>query len=88
MFVEMEFVKGGNLREWLQNKKPDQSDIRLTCFGILLGISHLHTNGIIHCDLKLENIMIREDGTPVILDFDVSKDTHQKTLTLATTPGR
>ncbi|KAM9966213.1 hypothetical protein ACTFIR_006408 [Dictyostelium discoideum] len=34
----------------------------------------MHSNCIIHRDLKLENVLIRQDGTPVISDFDLSKD--------------
>jgi serine/threonine protein kinase len=38
--------------------------------GILAGIHHLHSLGIIHNDITPSNIMLDEDGTPVIIDFD------------------
>lgn len=40
--------------------------------GIKEGIQHLHALGIIHNDLNPANVMITEDDTPVIIDFDTS----------------
>jgi serine/threonine protein kinase len=37
--------------------------------GILAGIYHLHSLGIIHNDITPSNVMFKEDGTPVIIDF-------------------
>ncbi|KAJ7596344.1 kinase-like domain-containing protein [Mycena floridula] len=41
--------------------------------GILRGLQHLHSNGIIHGDLKAANVLIRPDGTAVLSDFGLSK---------------
>ncbi|EGC34029.1 hypothetical protein DICPUDRAFT_153832 [Dictyostelium purpureum] len=54
------------------NRKP--WEIQKMFQQIIQGIAYMHSNCIIHRDLKLENILIREDGTPVISDFDLSKD--------------
>lgn len=40
--------------------------------GIKEGVQHLHSLGIVHNDLNPANIMITEDDTPVIIDFDSS----------------
>jgi len=84
----MPFIGAGSLREWTKRENPSEEAIKKVCFDVLSGIAHLHKNGIIHCDLKCENVMIREDGTPVILDFDVSKDNNMRTLTINSQHGR
>src|SRR6185436_3093118 len=40
--------------------------------GCLAGLSSLHHNGIVHCDLKPSNIMIKRTGTKKIIDIDSS----------------
>ncbi|KAH9385909.1 hormonally upregulated Neu-associated kinase [Nematocida major] len=42
---------------------------------ILVGVRYLHTNGIIHRDIKLGNVMISEENDLKIIDFGLSKDT-------------
>jgi len=74
----MEFISGVNLREWMLKKKPKQSEVRKISAGILRGIEHLHLNDILHCGLSLEEVIVREDGTPVILEFDLSKDAEMR----------
>ena len=41
--------------------------------GILLGIQYIHKKGIIHLDLKPQNILIDEKGNPKISDFGIAK---------------
>lgn len=36
------------------------------------GVQALHQSGIVHTDLKLENVMMVDGNRPIILDFDIS----------------
>ncbi len=38
------------------------------------GLDHAHRRGILHCDLKPANILLADDGTPMLLDFNVAVD--------------
>lgn len=40
---------------------------------VILGLEHLHSKNIVHCDVKLENIFIRATGEAVLGDFGLSK---------------
>ena len=42
------------------------------------GLSHIHTNGIVHRDLKTENCLIDSDNNLRIIDFGLSKASSQK----------
>ena len=52
-------------------------DAGLLFQGIQAGIQHLHSLGIIHCDISTTNIMMDGD-TPVIIDFDCSQHNGEK----------
>ena len=40
---------------------------------IAFGLSHLHKDDYMHRDLKLENVLIRDDGNVVLADYSLSK---------------
>lgn len=78
-FAILRFYEYGNLEEFL-SKKTDLTleDKRDLIRGMLEGIAFLHDHGIIHRDLKAQNILLhREDGvwTPKITDFGLSRQT-------------
>ena len=39
---------------------------------MLKGLQHIHAHGVIHCDIKPANIMMKNETTPVIVDFDIA----------------
>src|SRR5262249_30988081 len=39
------------------------------------GLAYAHEHGILHQDLKPANVLLREDGTPMLLDFNLAQDT-------------
>ena len=82
----MDFISGMHLREWI-SKKPTRLEARKISAGILRGIEHLHLNNIIRCSLTLEDVIVREDGTPVILGFDLSQNAEMRSKTI-TRSGR
>jgi serine/threonine protein kinase len=56
--------------DFLHNREH-VDDISKSCLdGVLAGIKHLHSLGLIHNDITPSNIMFDTDGTPVIIDFD------------------
>ncbi len=72
IFLVMEFVEGQNLRQRLQDPMSLEQflGIAVQCTQALVGA---HGHGIVHCDIKPENIMLNPDGQVKILDFGVAK---------------
>ena len=75
----------------LKGKKTLTCDEILKIFLPLLdGLSQVHKAGFIHRDIKPANIFIREDGSPVLIDFGSARQglaTKTKTLTTLVSPG-
>jgi serine/threonine protein kinase/tetratricopeptide (TPR) repeat protein len=72
IFLVMEFVAGQTLRQRLQEPMSLEQffGIAVQCVQALMAA---HGHGIVHCDIKPENIMLTPDGEVKILDFGVAK---------------
>ena len=69
-YMVMEYESGQSLHAILkQEKRLSENKLRTYLFPILDGLKQVHTAGFIHRDIKPANIFIREDGSPVLLDF-------------------
>jgi tetratricopeptide (TPR) repeat protein len=74
-FFAMEYVEGASLDDWLLAGGA-QSPLRerLHIFrAICDGVAFAHQRGVIHRDLKPQNIMIAADGTPRLVDFGLAR---------------
>jgi len=60
----MEYLEGGTLLEYVQKKKRlAEDEARIFFAQIVDAISHCHANKVIHCDLKLENILLQSSDS-------------------------
>ena len=70
--VIYEYFEGYNLEQYIKTKELDYNEILFIFKQIAQGIKHLHDNNIIHCDIKLGNVLINGNNIKII-DFDLSK---------------
>ncbi len=82
MFLVMEYVEGETLRKRMRGGMPVREflPIALQCAEALAAA---HEAGVVHCDIKPENIMLRPSGQVKILDFGVAKRTVAEGKTAA-----
>ena len=75
LYLVSEFCAGGDLRSLVSRKKRlSESEARLYLAEIAIAIDELHQNGIIHRDIKLDNILLDKDGHIKLTDFGLSKE--------------
>ena len=76
-YYVMEYVKGTSLRHYIKDQyagKPLTEGEALSLFHqIAETVGYLHDNRVTHLDIKPDNILMREDGSPVLIDFGLSK---------------
>jgi cyclophilin family peptidyl-prolyl cis-trans isomerase/predicted Ser/Thr protein kinase len=92
-YFVMEYVQGRDLNRWLEEIAGWPEGDRIATIVRLMakvarGVAHAHEKGTVHRDLKPQNILVREDGEPMVLDFGIAKHSEDPTLTAtAATPG-
>ena len=75
-YIDMELVEGKTLSEYLAEQDEgtlSEEETREVGERIAEGIAYAHSKGVIHRDLKPQNIIIKEDGEVKIADFGISE---------------
>ena len=90
-YMVMEFVRGESLGDRLKSRAVvDEATILRALYPLLDGLQLIHDAGFIHRDIKPDNIFLREDGSPVLLDFGSARlaiGSLTQTLTMLVSPG-
>lgn len=72
-YLVLEYVQGEPLDDYCKRAAPDLEQ-RLRLFQRICGaVQSAHQRLIVHCDLKPANVLVTEDGEPVLLDFGIAQ---------------
>ena len=81
-YLIMEYVKGKSLKEVIQEKGRLNPGVAVQItIRILSALQHAHTAGIIHRDIKPQNILVHADGHIKVADFGIARMANSSTLT-------
>ncbi|MGH9836248.1 MAG: serine/threonine-protein kinase, partial [Blastocatellia bacterium] len=85
-FIATEYIEGRTLRRKIAGTKLPISEVLEIATQVVSALAAAHAAGIIHRDVKPENIMIRPDDYVKVLDFGLAKLTERSTATGAIEP--
>ena len=83
-YIVMEYIEGITLKEFIEREGSlSWKDAVYYTIQILRGLQHAHDRGIVHRDVKPQNIMLLPDGTIKVTDFGIARfsRSEQKTIT-------
>ena len=73
-YLVMEYVSGITLKEYIERKKPIPGKTAANIAGLVLtALQCAHENGIVHRDVKPQNIMVTEKGEVKVMDFGIAR---------------
>ena len=73
-YLVMEYVSGITLKEYIDRKKPLPGRTAANIAGLVLtALQCAHENGIVHRDVKPQNIMVTEKGEVKVMDFGIAR---------------
>jgi len=88
-YIAMERIEGHTLLEHVEATGLGHRARLVMAHRIAEAVGHAHDRGVLHRDLKPTNVLVREDGTPVVVDFGLARidDEELTRASLATRSG-
>jgi len=73
-YIVMEYVQGRELRDYLKDRQPmPLRNVVAIILQVLQALSHAHTHGVVHRDIKPGNIILLTDGQVKVTDFGIAR---------------
>ena len=75
VYLVMRYERGRSLQEHIQSRQgvPDEVWMRSTFAQLLNGLREVHTSKLLHLDIKPANVYLRNDGSPLLIDFGAAR---------------
>lgn len=75
-YIVLGYEAGHNMGDWLKRlgRKPTQAEMDKIVVPLLSALEEIHNHGLLHRDIAPDNILIRADGMPVLIDFGSARE--------------
>src|SRR5215470_11588135 len=79
-YLVMEHIEGARLHEWVQRAPVAADEIARLGSALALALHEIHLQDVVHLDLKPTNVLYRQDGHAVLVDFGLAHHSHYPDL--------
>ena len=87
-FIAMEFCDGSDLSQLIQNGLDSgEKNVRKLLGQLAAGLEYLHSQGVVHRDLKPQNVLVSRDGSVKLTDFGLARTSSEPARDGLTVPG-
>ena len=73
LFLVTDYIPGVNLADWCLAHRPSVAQIVEIVSCVANAVAAAHADGVLHCDLKPANVLMRNDGQIVLCDFGLAR---------------
>lgn len=73
LYLTMEYLPGGDLERRIKKGALPESDVIRNLRELARALNFVHSQGILHRDIKTANILFRQDGSLVLTDFGIAR---------------
>jgi tetratricopeptide (TPR) repeat protein/predicted Ser/Thr protein kinase len=88
VYIAMEYVEGGTLRQWLARRPRTVDEILEAFVAAGQGLAAAHARGFVHRDFKPDNVLVGSDGRVRVGDFGLVSDGQAASLPVGDDEGR
>lgn len=81
IYILMEYLPGGDMHRYFTEHRVTQGQILAIFRQVLMGLRDIHAAGVVHRDLKPQNVMFRADGSVALVDFGIAKSMDEPGIT-------
>jgi TPR repeat protein len=80
----MDYIEGESYEARLRRigTETDEASLMAVIGPVLQGLEQVHQRGLLHRDIKPDNILIKKNGQPVLIDFGAARESVGKTVTM------
>jgi len=81
LYLITELVEGDALDVWQLKRRPSLRQLVVVFERVAAALDYMHRAGVFHRDIKEGNVLVRKDGSPVVIDLGIARSPAAYTLT-------
>lgn len=86
LWLVMDLIQGDTLRSWQRARPRSEMELLVRYLAVAQGVAAIHDAGLVHADIKPDNVLLATDGRVLLADFGLAREARTRMTTPAGTP--